>query len=81
MVFLYSGSGDKEEAEELAERWENTSPVYVNVETHDDQLEKLIKEHDLVIRYVHFIPLQKKNGLDTTTYFMLGKVELLLHSR
>ena len=47
---LNTASADKEEGANLASKWENTTPVYVNVETHTDQLEKLIKEHDLVIR-------------------------------
>ncbi|XP_072038762.1 alpha-aminoadipic semialdehyde synthase, mitochondrial-like [Amphiura filiformis] len=75
-VAVTVASADKEEAEVLADRWENTSPVYHNVETHEDQLDKLIKEHDLVMSLLplRFHPavakkcVQHKVNMVTTSY-------------
>ena len=38
------------ECEALASKYLNTTPVLLHAEEHADKLEKLVKEHDVVIR-------------------------------
>ena len=52
LVFLILASAETEEAEALSEVFANTSSVSVDVETEKEKLQNLIKDHELVIRYI-----------------------------
>ena len=52
VFFFILASAETEEAEALGEVFANTSSVSVDVETEKEKLQNLIKDHELVIRYI-----------------------------
>ncbi|XP_033106546.1 alpha-aminoadipic semialdehyde synthase, mitochondrial-like isoform X4 [Anneissia japonica] len=69
-------SSIKEEAENIASKYDNTEAVYLNVKTHEAHLHQLVKKHDIVISLlpIPFHPmvaeicLQQRKNLVTASY-------------
>ena len=51
-LHVTTASHIKVEVDNLANRFPNTTPVLLEVDRRPDEVEKLIKSHDLVIRLV-----------------------------
>jgi hypothetical protein len=47
----------KNEADKIANKYKNVTPVLLDVTRSNDELEKLIKNHQIVIRYILYIKI------------------------
>lgn len=54
MAFLFAASQFQHEIDSLADRFDDTTPVLLDVQRSLSELDTLIREHDLVIRLAPF---------------------------
>ncbi|XP_033646696.1 alpha-aminoadipic semialdehyde synthase, mitochondrial-like isoform X1 [Asterias rubens] len=75
-IAITVASAEKPEADALATKYNNTSPMYLNVAKHEDKMSKAIQEHDMVISMLPFsfhprvakLCVENKKNMVTASY-------------